>query len=47
MPSYELKKGINDLATLSPEIAKECQQKGNGNTRSYQVFNGSTDKYLW
>ena len=44
MSSRRLKKGINDLATLSPEIAKEWYQKGNGNTKPDQVTNGSTER---
>lgn len=40
-------KGINDLATTHPEIAKEWYQPLNGNVTPYDVTYGCGKKYNW
>ena len=40
-------KGINDLATTHPEIAKEWYQPLNGNVTPYDITYGCGKKYSW
>lgn len=42
-----LDKGVNDLETLYPEIAKEWDYELNGNVKPNQVFPKSNKKYHW
>ena len=43
----KLQRGVNDLATLNPQLAKEWHPKKNGDLKPSDIFANSNKKYWW